>query len=553
MQCWLTFSEKTTTTVYLATMEKSPPSLETSENAMFLNMNSSKKLAFYNHTAGEGSVYSYKLRGSSGEVVGPAKSMEVQAGDLVDLEVFARYTNLTSTNSSVSTLLTSLIGAFSLNPSGGTGLTGEDAYNSFSSMFSGGPVVGNALEYEDEEAPKAYLNYILFDKDFIPVDFGFDQVSESAASAHELLSLHVKVRQAGYLYVFLSNENDKIVDVWFDDFKIVHHTAVEQSNDYYAFGQVIGSLSFNKGGVDNKYLYNGKELQDELDLGWYDYGARMYMSDIGRWGAFDPMAEETRRLTPYNYALNNPLRYIDPDGMLSEQPSEQQMDWDKELEEYAARLNERDAAIEKYGYRAYAIMVLEGKKVTTEKKKKAEGNSESNTSNEVVSQPENEKVDQQATMEEKTTGENQVDNDETSAPMPSSLELKSANARMEWWIETTYYPFVNTVHETTPPATVKVAVVLFYDEEGNLSDIITEGRKYTHDSYSWADVTLKVDPIVSDEFLEVIRASISVHNGTAYQDKTALQKYWEFITTWEPGRSIFQKPKKTLEAAAPTR
>lgn len=43
------------------------------------------------------------------------------------------------------------------------------------------------------------------------------------------------------------------------------------------------------------------------------------------------------------------------------------MDWDKELEEYAARLNERDEAIEKYGYRAYAIAQLTGNKVTEAK------------------------------------------------------------------------------------------------------------------------------------------------------------------------------------------
>jgi RHS repeat-associated protein len=86
-----------------------------------------------------------------------------------------------------------------------------------------------------------------------------------------------------------------------------------QSTDYYAFGLEFSTKYDNFSG--NKYLYNGKELQDGLSLDWFDYGARMYDPQIGRWTTPDPMAEKARRWSPYNYTMNNPMRFIDPDGM----------------------------------------------------------------------------------------------------------------------------------------------------------------------------------------------------------------------------------------------
>lgn len=89
---------------------------------------------------------------------------------------------------------------------------------------------------------------------------------------------------------------------------------IEESN-YYPFGLKHEGYNVFTGNLAYKYKYNGKELQE---TGMYDYGARFYMSDIGRWGVIDPLAEVSRRWSPYNYVLNNPISHIDPDGRLSQ-------------------------------------------------------------------------------------------------------------------------------------------------------------------------------------------------------------------------------------------
>jgi RHS repeat-associated protein len=314
------FSEKKTTSEFLATMERDPVSIENSENAQFLNINNIKKInaPLFNHTAGTGKAYSYRLSGSPGEVIGPAKSFAVNPGETFDLEVYAKYANPSSNGSNVGAILSSLVNAFSLTSSG-TGVDGPQALNAFNTLFTPGAYIGRVPPVEDGAAPRAFLNYILFDENFVLQDFGFDQISTAANQpdaipvAHDYLNLHIKIRQKGFLYVYLSNENPTIVDVFFDDLKVVYNSAVEQTNDYYAFG-----LTFNNyertGSVPNNYLYHGNELQDALNLGWLDYGSRMYESSIARWMVTDPMADKFQDISPYAYALNNPVIFIDPDG-----------------------------------------------------------------------------------------------------------------------------------------------------------------------------------------------------------------------------------------------
>jgi RHS repeat-associated protein len=84
-----------------------------------------------------------------------------------------------------------------------------------------------------------------------------------------------------------------------------------QEDSYYPFGMKIAGLSYVDG-PENKYTYNGKELVDEYGLNWYHYGARYYDPQLGRWHSIDP-ADEFH--SPYAYCGNNPIMFIDPNGM----------------------------------------------------------------------------------------------------------------------------------------------------------------------------------------------------------------------------------------------
>jgi RHS repeat-associated protein len=81
------------------------------------------------------------------------------------------------------------------------------------------------------------------------------------------------------------------------------------------FGMAFNTPNEVQGSPPHRYLYNNKELQNELGLGWYDYGFRYYDAQIGRFTGIDPIAEDFYYVTPYNYAENEPIAHIDLWGL----------------------------------------------------------------------------------------------------------------------------------------------------------------------------------------------------------------------------------------------
>jgi RHS repeat-associated protein len=96
---------------------------------------------------------------------------------------------------------------------------------------------------------------------------------------------------------------------------IQDQTEILSETHYYPFGKTMDGAWYNDASAPKyKYLYNGKELTEEFDLNFYDYGARWFDPGMASWWEIDPASENSRRWSPYAYGNNNPVRFIDPDG-----------------------------------------------------------------------------------------------------------------------------------------------------------------------------------------------------------------------------------------------
>jgi RHS repeat-associated protein len=323
----LTFTSKEQVEEAIATLETASSN---AEQAKFLRYAEARRVKsqLLDHTndSETSDGFAQRLSGAPNEKYGLAHSLSVMPGDVVTMKVYAKYidTNPTNVEESLRNFIALIVAG---NAPAGTVIDGSGYGQNVNIPYPGLNGTGTSAG----TGPKAFLNYIMFDRNFKPIPASIDpsqtnyvRVSEAAkedgqtnlpnGKEHELLTATVTVKEAGYMYIYLSNEESSNIEVYFDDFEVRQtKSCVIRSDDYYPFGNTFNSYT-RENTLEQMFRFNGKEVQDELDMNWLDYGARMFDLNIGRWSSVDPKAEDYDMWSPYAFSANSPTLVIDENG-----------------------------------------------------------------------------------------------------------------------------------------------------------------------------------------------------------------------------------------------
>jgi len=302
-------------TYYTATMETTPASCATQEEQQWDQQSLVSTRTQVNALARTGS-YVARLNAAVGKPIGPLKLLSVQKGDTVTITAPGFYPQRVSSGSSYAFSLLGYVAQ--LVKAGPAPTPAGDPNKPLKPLafLNVSLAIVPSVAQVSGGVPKGYVRLLAFNQDSVLISSQTRQLSTLASAGYEELKLSLIAPTTGYIEAYVGNESE--VDVYFDDVTLDYHPGLQiQENQYDPWGLNLAGLNYTSPGMHdlNKYQFNGKEQQDDLGLNLTDYGARLYDPQLGKWHSVDPLTNSMRRYSPYNYCFDNPLRFIDPDGM----------------------------------------------------------------------------------------------------------------------------------------------------------------------------------------------------------------------------------------------
>ncbi len=281
---------------YNPVQRNGPPAGNTSAKVARLNTNES----------GDGSTFNGQVE---------LKSMfEVNKGDTLKLSVKAYYENDPIVDGMLSAA--EMFAAILAGGEGGN-VAGEGATlaNSTLDESAVSAMNTNKSASSEDDVPKAFINYMLFDKDMTYITSGFIQISSGAKNLWETVEFPapITIEQNGYALVYVSNETNAACVVDFDDLTIEHaKTPIVFASDYYPFGLEYNGFSRN---YSQKVRFKFQEQEHDEETGWIAFKWRNHQPEIGRFFNVDPLAEDYYYNSPYAFSENAVTGHRELEGL----------------------------------------------------------------------------------------------------------------------------------------------------------------------------------------------------------------------------------------------